>query len=263
MNGGLWPRMGDGVGAMGVAGRFTVATLAVAGLLACGAEGGEGPPDTGVVGGPPHWGWVSQDEAGGAFMGEAMVEDTVGFLVRGRLRPDTLVIQPAFQVDPPGEPPRASEGPHRIRGEDNAGRPLFEVSFEGTPVADLPDGPEEHFSFNLPIPAGKLPRLHRLVVESADGRTAQREATLSVQELEEALAAPEAVRAEGTADGRVRLRWDGDRLPWAMVRDAESGRIVGFVRQGEALVASEAATLEVVFSEGVRSAARTVPVDGR
>jgi hypothetical protein len=55
---------------------------------------------------------------------------------------------------------------------------------------------------------------------------------------------------------RVRVRWDNAGYRMAMVRDAATGEIMGFVRRSGAEVATGGRTTEVVFSDGVRSVVR-------
>ena len=58
-------------------------------------------------------------------------------------------------------------------------------------------------------------------------------------------------RMEGN---RVRLRWDGERFPMAMLRDPQTGQIVGFARDGEMVLPERRGeALEVILSDGVRS----------
>jgi hypothetical protein len=52
----------------------------------------------------------------------------------------------------------------------------------------------------------------------------------------------------------VRVRWQNDRYRMAMVRDANTGELMGFVRRSGATVATGGRAVEVVFSDGVRSA---------
>jgi len=51
----------------------------------------------------------------------------------------------------------------------------------------------------------------------------------------------------------VTVRWQNSRYPMAMVRDAATGEVMGFVRRSGAAVATGGRAVEVVFSDGVRS----------
>ena len=58
----------------------------------------------------------------------------------------------------------------------------------------------------------------------------------------------------------VALRWDATRHPMVMVRNPATGSILSFARGGETRIASDAGELELVFSDGVRSAVQRTPV---
>lgn len=203
------------------------------------------------------------EEVEAAAAGETVAPgDSVGLLIRGRIRGDTVILEPIFRVPPPEPRPRR-EGPHRLRVADAQGTPLAETRFQAAAVADLPGDPEAHFSLVLPLSAGDAARLHAVSV-SAHGLEGSRTARMTAEEARDALRREGAVEARARPDGRVRVRWDGDRFPWALVREAGpeagSGPIVAFARAGEATVRTGTERLEVVLSDGVQSAARTVEV---
>ena len=181
----------------------------------------------------------------------------VSLLMRGQIRPDTLVLEPSF-ILPAG--PSAGEGTsdHRLMGFDEAGTALFDVPLEIAPVADLSEGSGEHFQLRLALSEDQAARLHRVELHAADGRTARRTATFSPQGLEEALMAEDAVTASRMASGGVLLTWDAGRFPMVMVRDPENGQILAFGRGGQVEVATDRTTLEIVVSDGVRSSTTTV-----
>lgn len=56
------------------------------------------------------------------------------------------------------------------------------------------------------------------------------------------------------------MRWDAARFPMVMVRDAASGQVLGFARNGSASLAARTGEVELVFSDGVRSHARRMRV---
>ena len=58
---------------------------------------------------------------------------------------------------------------------------------------------------------------------------------------------------EAAAGGRVRVRWDQAAYPMAMVRDAATGQIMGYVRKSGDSVVSGGRTLELLFSDGART----------
>jgi hypothetical protein len=145
-------------------------------------------------------------------------------------------------------------GSCRLTLEDGNGRTLREAAFEPTAIADL-DGAQGdgHFVLAIPVDAAQKAALAGIRV-----RRGQEPALLRT-----ALAAPDQVRepvAVALGAGRVHLGWDHGVHPFVMVRDAATGEVLGFLRDGSATLASTARELEVTFSDGVRSLQRRLPV---
>ena len=77
-------------------------------------------------------------------------------------------------------------------------------------------------------------------------------------------AAVNAVEATGAASGGVTVRWGGASTRMALVRDRRTGQVLSFARAGNAVVRPrDGAELEVILSDGVRSAAKQVRVTQR
>jgi len=181
-------------------------------------------------------------------------------LVRGRIFPGGLVLEPVFQIHAPPSVRMEQDGKHRLRGIDDEGGVLFDLRFDGVEVADVTTGPEEHFSFVIPVgPEGTL-RIERVELQAADSRQAVRTSRLSAQELLDALEREDAVMVERAAEGRVRVRWDADLFPDIMITDPGARMILAFARQGDATLMTELTALAVTPSEGVRSFTRTFQV---
>jgi hypothetical protein len=62
-----------------------------------------------------------------------------------------------------------------------------------------------------------------------------------------------AASVETVAVGRTRVRWNTTAYPMAMLRDATTGKVIGFVRASGTDIATGGRSLEVVYSDGVRS----------
>ena len=56
-----------------------------------------------------------------------------------------------------------------------------------------------------------------------------------------------------TTDGRARVTWNSSAYPMAMVRDASTGALMGFVRRSGDAVVTGGRAFEVVYSDGVRT----------
>jgi hypothetical protein len=188
--------------------------------------------------------------------GAAMVEATA-VLVRGRIGPEAIGIEPVLQSDArPTVLP--SDGAHRLWGVDDAGDVLFDFRFDGTHVADLPAGREEHFQFVIDVGPPGGSRLETIELRAGDGRHIRRQARLSARALADALAADDTFVATALDAGRVSLRWDGEMFPLVLVRDPESKRVLALAEGGEVTIQTGGRTLEIVASDGVRSGARRI-----
>lgn len=75
------------------------------------------------------------------------------------------VLHPAFAVEAPPVLPETG-GPYRLNGEDEAGNPLFALSFGAAEVAD---GAGSVFAFVLPVRTDWLDRLHRIALTGPGG----------------------------------------------------------------------------------------------
>lgn len=170
-----------------------------------------------------------------------------GLLVWGRLTSDGPVLEPAFLIDAPAVPPPG--GPHLVQGLDDAGRPLFAVRFAAEEMADHSLDPEQAFAFVVPAAVAALDRLTELRL-TAEGRTANRRTAL-VRRVSGGRAARE---APGLAD----VRWDAAAFPMAMIRDAGTGQILAFARNGRVVFPEASGRYLVTFSDGVRSSRETL-----
>lgn len=184
----------------------------------------------------------------------ATVAPTQVMVVWGRITDRGMILEPAFIVDGTPTPPQPP-GPYRVSALDDDGSSLFDVSFAGEEVADIPGPPERHFAFSVPMDGQSVNRVSALRLSGPGGRVERRS---SVGPPGAAVRAP-GYRATRSGTARVRLEWDSAAHPMVMVRDRTNGRIVALVRDGRAeLVGGR--DLELIFSDGVRSAALTVRV---
>lgn len=179
------------------------------------------------------------DAARAAVVSSSREVERAALLVWGRVTPaGRVLLEPAFEVRArPSLPPRA--GAHRVRGLAADGTALFDVAFDAARVADAPSG-EGVFAFTVPLDENARARLQSLGVVGRDGeRTVRRAVTASETRVDR-------------QDGVRRVRWDAASYPAALVRDATTGRVLGFARNGSASL-SAAGAVELVLSDGVRS----------
>lgn len=191
-------------------------------------------------------------------VGAASVTAQPSLLVWGRVEADgSLVLEPSMRIMSRPVLP-ASAGEYEVAAYDAAGAELFALSF--TPVATA-DGGEggSHFAFVVPMNDAAYEQLARVEL-TGRGRTATR---TSRQTPASALAAARGLDVAAAATGRAQLRWNANAFPMVMVRDVNTGQVLSFARGGDMQIATDRSELEVVVSDGVKSAAARVGVRGR
>lgn len=179
-----------------------------------------------------------------------------GLLVWGRVVNGEIQLEPAFRVTAPvTRAPRYAT--HRVELVSAGGTALAELPLEASVVDHAAPGREERqFAVVLPWSATLEQQLASIRVRDVRVPTrvaVQRSAARVVGAR--AQADDPAATLDRTARG-VRVRWGNDGYRMAMVRDANSGELMGFVRQSGAAVATGGRSVEVVFSDGVRSVVR-------
>jgi hypothetical protein len=167
-----------------------------------------------------------------------------GLLVWGRVLNGNVILEPAFVVAAPARLP-SRPGPDRIEGFNAAGGRVFDLSFAGALVADLPGGEERHFAFVVPLSAAERASLTSLRLVG-NGLTATLRAAAG---LRAGPSAPPRVARQGS---EVEVGWD-PAYPLAVIRDARTGRILSFGRHGLARVPATGGAIRVELSEGVSS----------
>lgn len=174
-----------------------------------------------------------------------------GLLVWGRITNGQLTLEPAYEVTaPPSLPQRA--GGNRLQAYGPLGESLFDLSFEGERVADATDPTLQHFAFVVPLDLLGGKSLARLRL-AAQGKSVERRATNA--NLDAAM--PSAGRSGARG---VRVRWADREIAGVMVRDARTGEILSFAKGGDAEIVSSAQDVDLVVSDGVRTALRRVRV---
>lgn len=169
-----------------------------------------------------------------------------GLLVWGRMEPDRLVLEPAYEVEAPASLP-AQPGPDLIEGFGADGARLFSLAFTAERVIDAPAAARS-FAFVVPMELlGGLP-LARLRLTSG-GASVERGASGG------SLDSAAATRLD---DGTVRVVWLSSAVQGALIRDAATGDILAFGRDGSADVRTLGGVLELHLSDGVRTRVQTI-----
>lgn len=186
--------------------------------------------------------------------GAAAAAPQPSLLVWGRITAGgSVVLEPAFEVDaPPALPDRS--GPYTLTGSDASGQPLFRVAFDAVPLGD---GPPTARSFAFAVPRGWAPgTLRTLRLARPGGATTTVDASaVGVAAAGASVSASARLRPSGR---RHRLQWDASVYRMALVRDPATGAVLAFARGGAATLDGDATTVDVTFSDGVRSLRRSV-----
>jgi hypothetical protein len=182
-----------------------------------------------------------------------------GLLVWGRITPDSIVLEPAFEIlAAPVLPKRA--GQYRLEAFAADGAAIFGYSFTGAIVADLPGGPETHFSFLIPIAdaGGRRPATLRV---SGPGMQVTRSSAGIPRGP--AMLQRTALSATAVNERQARVEWNAAAYPMVLVRDPDNGEVLSFARGGSVNIATRRRDLSLVFSDGLSSVTASVRVAGR
>ncbi len=200
---------------------------------------------------------------------------TDALLVWGRIVNGRITLEPAFRVRAPLSP--IVPGTHRVELLDDTGLRLSDVGVEATRVDHVDDRDERHFAVVLPFSDALAERLSSIRVRDVRSpvlsvtRASAVRAQLSAQEGAQRAAPGASQQARAAAASAVidplaqvsamsaratRVSWSNRAYNMAMLRDAQSGEIMGFVRRSGDAVITNGRAVEVVFSDGVRSVVR-------
>ena len=175
-------------------------------------------------------------------------------LVWGRVERGQLVLEPAFSLvarpTVPTEP-----GPYRVEGIARNGRTLFSYSFSGERPADSEDATARHFAFAIPMDEATQGQLASIRLTGAGSPAAVMNASVAERGV---AAAVNTVAATSGPAGAVNVRWDTQIGRMALIRERATGQVLSFARGGQASIRTRSADLEVIVSDGVKSAAREV-----
>jgi hypothetical protein len=183
------------------------------------------------------------------------VPPTPSLIVWGHIENGEPVLEPAFRVTTRPLLPRAA-GPYTVQGLDEAGQPVFSLSFGAEPNSDVP-GDWRHFAFAVPVNADEAARIAtlRLTTRSREVRmrASIHSAAPSVGSGIRAIIQPPAAAVEQAGSDRVRVRWDATTYPLVVVRDPQTGAILSLARGGTATVYTGNPDVDLLFSDGVHT----------
>ena len=183
---------------------------------------------------------------------------TPSLIVWGRISDQgEIVLEPSFQVTTIPQMPEG-EGRYAIEGRDENGNLLFSFKFDGYELGDGRAG-ERHFSYAIPLSMFDSKRLTVLKVVRSDVKT-----VVDRRAIRTSLAAanpPETKETLSSIAGGAELKWNAVAYPLVVVRDAATGEVISFARNGSARLALKGTRqLELIFADGVRSMSKTIAV---
>jgi hypothetical protein len=166
-------------------------------------------------------------------------------LIWGRIVDGRPVLEPAFElVTHPSLPIRP--GPYSVTAAAADGSQLFTLSFDVALPADGARG-NGHFAFAVPMDDARSARLATMRLAGPGGAVTTSRTTAALQLGP--TAAP-ILRREGR---NVSIVWNATAYPTIMVRDPDTGAVMGFGRGGNLLIQTDKLVLDVDLSDGVRS----------
>ncbi len=182
-----------------------------------------------------------------------------GLLVWGRITNGRVQLEPAFRVQAPagaGVPSSAI----RLELLDADGATLLDTPIEAPAVDHAATTDERQFAVVVPWSAALEDRLADIRVRdtrSPLSAIGQRRVRLTAPGADGTpVTPPVQAQVERTADGRSRVTWNSAAYPMAMVRDAATGALMGFVRRSGDTVVTGGRAVEMVYSDGVRTVRR-------
>jgi hypothetical protein len=173
--------------------------------------------------------------------------------VWGSVDGDSVHLEPAFVTRTRVSLPER-RGAFQLEGLTGAGSRIFAYDFEAARIDHAPD--VRHFAFAIPLDGGTREALSRLRLNYR-GHTVELSPRTTFRGLaERADAAVRGLTLSAVGADEVEVRWNARDFAGAIVRDAASGRVLGIGTSGTLRVLASSSELEVVLSDGVRSASR-------
>jgi len=170
-----------------------------------------------------------------------------GLLVWGRLEKGRMILEPAFRVARTGA--AIAEGPYTWEAKDVKGQVLSRVPFQMYEVADMPNDEPKHFAFIVPLDSAAMDALDSMhVMKGTEELSSQK--SKSAAQLQSAM---QILRIVDLPNRQAEIHWDALTHPVAMLRDAKTGEVRGFLRGGDAEIEDLPDNVELQLSDGVRS----------
>jgi hypothetical protein len=182
-----------------------------------------------------------------------------GLLVWGRVVNGRILLEPAFRVNAPTSV-GATSASHRLELLDADGTSLLDTPIHAEKVDHATTADERQFAVVVPWSATLETRLASIRVRDARSPLAAVARTSARMVVPSPGGTPSTpalqAQVDRSTDGRARVTWNSSAYPMAMVRDASTGALMGFVRRSGDAVVTGGRAVDVVYSDGVRSVRR-------
>jgi hypothetical protein len=190
---------------------------------------------------------VEQDSTTSAAIAQPPAAAKEGLLIWGRLEKGRMILEPAFRVAATGAP--VTEGPYLWEAKDAKGQVLSRMPFQMYEVADVPNDEQQHFAFVVPLDSTVMDALDSMHVTKGATELAMQKskATAQIQ------SAVQAFRIVNLPNRQAQIHWDALTHPVAMLRDAKTDEVRGFLRGGDADIEDLPDNAELQLSDGVKS----------
>lgn len=188
--------------------------------------------------------------------GQAYSRPQEVLLLWGQITNNKLVLKPAFRIEAPASMPQ-KPGPYTLSGFDDDGRQLFSFSFSGVRVADL--NGMRHFAFAVPIDRVQINQLQTIQV-SGQSLEAMQQASVPARMAQNKAKLSPNVAARRINTKTVSLQWSNSRYQMALVRNAHTGEVIGFINRSRSEIKTDAKALKVYFSDGVHTVEQRVDI---
>jgi len=170
-----------------------------------------------------------------------------GMLVWGRIENGKMILEPAFRVVSTGA--AIAAGPYTWEAKDPKGLVLSRVPFQMYEVADSPNDEPRQFAFVVPLDSAVIDAVDSMHVVKGESELALQKSKSSTQSQ----AAMKIFRVASLPNRQAEIHWDAITHPVALLRDAKTGEVRGFLRGGDATVDDVPDNLEIQLSDGVKS----------
>jgi hypothetical protein len=190
---------------------------------------------------------VQQGAATGAAGAQNSLASKEGMLVWGRMENGKMILEPAFRVVSTGA--TIAAGPYTWEAKDAKGQVLSRVPFQMYEVADMPNDEPKQFAFVVPLDAPLLDAVDSMHVMKGESELALQKSKAATQSK----AAMKIFRVASLPNRQAEIHWDANTHPVAMLRDAKTGEVRGFLRGGDATVDDVPDNLEIQLSDGVKT----------